>query len=79
MIGYIDGVPGLLGECYQESTECFNDDYATWLKVIQFLRVQDRSTPLQLGRFGALVLIGSDADGTGLRYKRLHLMNITYR
>ncbi|KAG8778411.1 hypothetical protein FRC12_024992 [Ceratobasidium sp. 428] len=44
MAGYIDYVPGLLREYHKEAIDCFHDDYATWLKVLYFLRAQDRST-----------------------------------
>ncbi|KAG8722731.1 hypothetical protein FRC08_012610 [Ceratobasidium sp. 394] len=45
MVGYIDRVPGLLQDYYEQAVKCFDQDYATWLKVLRFLQVQDRSTP----------------------------------
>ncbi|KAG8722732.1 hypothetical protein FRC08_012611 [Ceratobasidium sp. 394] len=34
----------LLKTHYETVFECFNDDYATWLKVLRFVQIQDRST-----------------------------------
>ncbi|KAG8714242.1 hypothetical protein FRC09_017833, partial [Ceratobasidium sp. 395] len=46
MSGYIEHVPGSLRAFFEEAiTECFSEDYATWLKVLHFLQIQDRSTP----------------------------------